>query len=47
MDDAATLRAAATILRRRSRKPNGFWLNIFCRILSETADDIDKETGRA
>lgn len=43
MSDAQTLRAAATIIRRRSKRPRGFWLAIFCRVLTETADDIDKE----
>lgn len=45
--DAKILRAAAVILRERSRKPRGFWLGIFCRILTDTADAIDLESRSA
>lgn len=45
VNDAAVLRRAAIILRRESRKPDGVWMRVFCRLLTDTADKIDRREG--
>lgn len=39
--DAAILRAAAAVLKRHSRKPNGLWLKVMWRVLCDTANRIE------
>lgn len=46
MSAADTLRAAATILRQRSTKPDSLWMKVFTKILTDQADKIDAEQLR-
>jgi hypothetical protein len=44
--DARVLREAALILRRRCKKPESFWVEMFCRVLEGTADGIEKGSAK-
>lgn len=46
MEDATVLRRAAGILRSRSKKKQGIWLNALCKVLTGTADAIESEAWR-
>jgi hypothetical protein len=41
--DADSLRRAAAILRRRSRKPDGLWMRVLVRVLTDEAEKIEAE----
>ncbi len=41
--DAATLRAAAAILQRRSTKPDGIMMRALLRVMRDSADKIEVE----
>lgn len=45
--DAAVLRAAARVMRRRSRNPHGFWLGVFCSALENWAGKLDAQAAAA
>jgi hypothetical protein len=37
VSDSEILRRAAIILRRNSTKPNGLWMNVICKVLTDLA----------
>lgn len=43
--DAAVLDRAAAILRARSARPGGFWLETICRLLERTAAKIRAQSA--
>lgn len=44
LSDAECLRRTAVVLKRRSRRPDGWLLNVFCRVLDRTADKMEAES---
>lgn len=43
-EEAEILRRAARIMRRRSL-PNGFWMGVLCRLLTDQAEKMETEAG--
>lgn len=40
--ESRILRQAAGIVRRRAKR-QGFWLDVYCKVLTKLADSIDAE----
>jgi hypothetical protein len=44
--DAFILRQAVAVLRRRTKKPNGWWFKVLTKTLLDTADKLEKQDSQ-